>query len=42
VIEQAHKPAPRQKRHALVSGVVLALTALAIYGVVILKMVAPQ
>ena len=42
MIQEAHKPEPRQKKHALVSGVVLALTALAIYGVVILKMVAAK
>jgi hypothetical protein len=42
VIDQAHKPTPRQKKHALVSGVVLALTALAVYAVVILKMFASK
>lgn len=41
-MERAHKPTPQQKRHALVSGVVLALTALAVYAVVILKMFASR
>jgi len=41
-MEHAHKPTPEQKRRALVSGVVLGLTALAIYLVVVLRMFASQ
>ena len=41
-MEQAHKPTPEQKKRALVSGVVLALTALAVYLVVVLKMFATR
>ena len=34
-----YKPTPAQKRNALITGVVLAVMALAVYGVVILKYV---
>ena len=34
-----HKPTESQRRQALVTGVVLAVVALAVYGVVVLKFV---
>ena len=34
-----HKPTEAQKRNAIITGVVLAVMALAVYGVVILKYV---
>ncbi len=34
-----HRPTAEQKKRAVASGVALALVALAIYGVVVLKMV---
>jgi hypothetical protein len=34
-----HKPSAAQKRQALITGIVLAVMALAVYGVVILKYV---
>ena len=41
-MEHAHKPTPEQKRRALLSAVVLAAMAAAIYGVVVLKYVVAQ
>jgi hypothetical protein len=38
-MEQGHKPTPNQRKQALITGVVLAVMALAVYGVVILKYV---
>ena len=38
-VMEGHKPTPSQRRHALVTGIVLAVMALAVYGVVILKYV---
>ena len=35
-----HKPTPAQRRNALITGVVLAVMALAVYGVVLLKYMA--
>ena len=34
-----HKPTPSQRKSALITGIVLAVMALAVYGVVILKYV---
>ena len=36
---EGRKPTPEQRRQALITGVVLAVLALAVYGVVILKYV---
>ena len=36
---QGHKPTASQRKQALITGVVLAVLALAVYGVVILKYV---
>ena len=38
-MEQGHKPTSSQRKQALITGVVLAVMALAVYGVVILKYV---
>jgi len=38
-VEHGHKPTSGQRRQAIVTGVVLAVMALAVYGVVILKYV---
>jgi hypothetical protein len=38
-VEQGHKSASGQRRQAIITGVVLAVMALAVYGVVILKYV---
>ena len=35
----SHKPTPEQRKHAILTGIVLAVMALAVYGVVILKYV---
>ena len=37
--EQGHKPTASQRKQALITAAVLAVTALAVYGVVILKYV---
>ena len=37
--DDGHKPTPVQRRNAIITGVVLAVMALAVYGVVILKYV---
>jgi hypothetical protein len=36
---QGHKTTPEQRKQAIITGVVLAVLALAVYGVVILKYV---
>ena len=36
-MDQGHRPTPNQKRQALVTGLVLAALALAVYLVVVLK-----
>jgi hypothetical protein len=38
-LAQPHKPTPNQRKQALVTGIVLAVLAIAVYGVVILKYV---
>ena len=38
-MDQGHKPTASQRKQALITGVVLAVLALAVYGVVILKYV---
>jgi hypothetical protein len=38
-MNQGHKPTAAQRRQAIITGVVLAVMALAVYGVVILKFV---
>ena len=38
-MDQGHKPASGQRKQAIVTGVVLAVMALAVYGVVILQYV---
>ena len=38
-MDQGHKPTGEQRKQALITGVVLAVLALAVYGVVILKYV---
>jgi len=36
---ERHKPTPEQRKQAIITGVVLAVLALAVYGVVVLKYV---
>ena len=36
-MDQGHKPTPAQRKQAIVTGIVLAVMALAVYGVVVLK-----
>jgi hypothetical protein len=38
-VTQNHKPTPAQRKQALITGIVLAVMALAVYGVVVLKYV---
>ena len=38
-MDAGHKPTAKQRRGAIISGVVLAVMALAVYGIVILKYV---
>ena len=38
-MNEGHKPTPAQRKNALITGVVLAVMALAVYGVVVLKYV---
>lgn len=38
-MEHGHKPTDKQRRNALLTGAVLAIMALAVYGVVVLKYV---